>query len=399
MFESLQAPLFRMLWIGTLFSTAAMQMNMLAKPWLAYHLTGSAVILGLVSGAQAIPQLVFSLVGGVVADRVRKRNLLLVTQSGLGIVSLTVAVLVHLDAMQIWHLVVLSALQGVLFAFNMPARHAYVPELVDKRLLPNAIALHSTGMNVNRIVAPALAGVLIATGPKLAFYVVALMYVGAVTSLRRLPAGQPPAGARQGALFDFGAGLRYVWTSPMLRPLMIMGFIATFLGMPFRQLLPVFQAEVFLVGPSELGLMYTTVGVGALASSLIMTSLARSKRIGIILLAAGLGFGMGLVGLALSGSYAVGLAWLLLVGVSSQGYMTTNQILIMTNVDQEMFGRVASIRMVTWSLSPAALLILGFFVDRFGAPPVVVVQGLLLAVCVLLAGLRQPQIWRGKARG
>ncbi len=396
MFESLQEPLFRMLWIGTLFSTAAMQMNMLAKPWLAYNLTGSAVILGLVAGAQAIPQLTFSLVGGVVADRVRKRNLLLITQSCLGLVALTQAVLVHLGTIQIWHMVVLSAAQGTLFAFNMPARHAYVPELVGKRLLPNAIAIHSTGMNLNRVAAPALAGTLIAFNPTLAFYAIAVLYLGAVVSLRRLPAGKPAVINRESPLKDLSTGFRYVWNGPLLRLLMIMGFTASFLGMPFRQLLPVFQADVFLVGPSELGVMYMMVGAGALTSSLIMTSLARHPRVGLIQIAAGIGFGAGLIGLALSTSYHAGLAWLLWIGISSQGYMTINQVLLMTNVDRDLFGRVASIRMVAWSLSPAALLVLGYFIDILGVPPVVTIQGLVLAGFVLILALRHPRLWRSR---
>lgn len=394
MFESLQEPHFRMLWIGTLFSTAAMQMNMLAKPWLAYHLTGSAVVLGLVAGAQAIPQMILALVGGVTADRVRKRSLLLVTQTLLGLVALLMAILVHSGLVEVWHMVVLSGFQGALFAFNMPARQAYVPELVGRRLLPNAIALHSTGMNVNRIVAPSLAGLLIAFNPTVAFYFIALIYVGAVLTLRRLPLGSPMSTNPRGAVADLTAGFRYVWNDGLLRALMVMAFLVTFLGMPFRQLLPVFQADVLLVGPSELGVMYAVVGVGALASSLILASLAGHPRLGLMHVIAGTCFGLALTGLALSTTYIYALGWLLLVGLASQGYMTVNQILIMTKVDRELFGRVASIRMLTWSLSPAALLILGFFIDRTGAPLVVSIQGIVLCLVVLVVGFMQPRLWR-----
>ena len=392
--ESLTNPEFRMLWAGSLFSTAAMQMNMVAQSWLAYDLTGSATILGLVAGARAIPMAVFSLVGGVVADRVRKRNLLMVTQSGLAFLSLVVAVLVHSRLIQPWHLMIAGAVQGTLFAFNMPTRQAYIPELVRPRLLPNAIAIQSTGMDVNRIGAPAVAGLLIAASPKLAFYAIALLYLSAALSIARLPAGSPTATDKDSALAGLGVGVRYVWNDHFLRTLMLMAFVPTFLGMPFMQLLPVFQADVFLVGPSELGIMYMTVGIGSLLSSLTVAFLGPSRHSGLIQVVTGVGFGLGLVGLALSPGFVIALVWLFLIGVSSQAYMITNQILLMTNVDRELFGRVSSIRLITWSLNPAALLVMGVFVDRLGAPPVVIAQGLILALFVAAIAVSRPGIWR-----
>jgi MFS family permease len=397
-FESLTNPLFRMLWTGSLFSTAAMQMNMVAQSWLAYDLSGSATVLGLVAGARAIPMAVFSLVGGAVADRVKKRNLLMFTQSGLTIMSFVVAVLVHTRIIQVWHLVIVGAVQGTLFAFNMPTRQAYIPELVGARLLPNAIAMQSTGMDINRIAAPAVAGLLIAASPRLAFYAASFLYLGAVLSIARLPAGSPAVTGKGSALEDLSAGVSYVWNNRYLRTLMLMAFVATFLGMPFMQLLPVFQAGVFLVGPSELGVMYMTVGVGSLLSSLTVAVMASNPRSGLIQVVAGVGFGLGLVGLALSPGFLVALFPLFLVGVFSQAYMIINQILLMTNVDPELFGRVSSIRAVTWSLNPASLLVLGVFVDRFGVSPVVAVQGVLLAVFVAAIAVSRPDVWRTPKR-
>jgi MFS family permease len=385
-----------MLWFGSLFSTAAMQMNMVAQSWLAYHLTGSATMLGMVAGARAIPMATFSLLGGVVADRVRKRNLLMVTQSGLAALSLMVAVLVHSGRVQPWHLVVAAAIQGTLFAFNMPTRQAYIPELVSPHLLPNAIALQSAGMDINRIAAPAVAGLLIAVSPRLAFYSVALLYSSAALSLGRLPAGSPAVTGKGSPLKDLGTGVRYVWNDRFLRTVMLMAFVPTFLGMPFMQLLPVFQADVFRVGPSELGVMHMTVGIGSLLSSLWVTLSSPERQRGLIQVIAGVAFGVGLIGLALSPGYTVALAWLFLMGISSQAYMIVNQILLMTHVDRELFGRVSSIRLVTWSLNPAALMVLGVFVDRLGAPPVVAAQGAMLTLFVVGIAVTLPSVWRGR---
>ena len=394
MFASLQQTEFRMLWFGTLFSAAAMQMNMVAQSWLAYDLTGSAALLGVVAGARSVPMLLFSLVGGLVADRVRKRNLIAMSQSGLALSSLTVAILVHTGLIQIWHLIAVGALQGTCFAFNMPARQAYIPELVGGRLLSNAIAIQSTGMNFNRIVAPAVGGVLLTFGPRFPFYTTALLYSAAVITILNLPAGKLVDTGGQSALSDFAGGFRYIWNHKLIRTLLIMAFIPTFLGMPFMSLLPVFQADVFQVGPSQLGAMYTAVGVGSLTSSLTIASFSNHPRIRLMQMLAGAGFGVFLAAFALSPTFSMGLAALFMVGIFSQGYMVINQILLMTNTDRDMFGRVSSIRLITWSLNPIALLGLGVVIDQVGAPPVVAVQGMVLASFIVVVALLYPVLWR-----
>ena len=394
MFESLQDTSFRMLWVGTFFSTFAMQVNMVAQSWLAYHLTGSAAVLGLVAGARAIPMLLLSLWGGVVADRVPKRNLIASSQLGLGLSSLAIAVLVHMGLIQTWHLVVAGAFQGILFSFNMPARQAFVPELVGKRLLSNAIAMQSMGMNVNRIVAPAIAGLLLALSPNIAFYATSLLYAGAVGTMMTLPPGQSTDNGGKSAWGDITGGFRYIWGHSLVRTLLLLAFIPTFLGMPFMQLLPVFQADIFRVGPSELGVMYTAVGVGSLLSSLAVASLSTHPRLRLMQMTAGLGFGVFLTAFALAPTYAMGLVLLFMVGLFSQAYFIINHILLMTNVEREMFGRVSSMGLLTWSLNPIALLGLGILVDAMGAPVVVSAQGLVLLFFMAAIVVAYPALWR-----
>ena len=394
MFESLQDVAFRMLWLGTFFSTAAIQIDMVAKSWLAYDLTGSAAILGLVAGARAVPMLLLSLVGGVVADRVRKRNLIVASQFCLGLSALTVAILVHTGLIQVWHLAAVGAVQGILFSFNMPARQALVPELVGKRLLSNAIAMQSMGMNVNRIVAPAVAGLLISLGPNLAFYTTSLLYAGSVMTLLTLPAGKPVDNGGKSAWAALTGGFQYIWGNTLVRTLLLMAFVPTFLGMPFMQLLPVFQADVFQVGPSQLGVMYTAVGVGSLLSSLGVAGLSSHPRLRMMQMFAGAGFGMFLVAFALAPSFAMSLVLLFAVGFFSQGYFIINHILLMTNVERELFGRVSSIGLITWSLNPIALVGLGIIVDAVGAPPVVAGQGVVLFLFMVAVVMIYPALGR-----
>ena len=158
-FDSLRESSYRWLWLGMLGSFAGMQMQMLARGWLVVdELEGSALDLGIVTSSSGAPLLLLSLFGGVVSDRFPKRNLLVVTQTANGIIALLVAVLIVTDLVQMWHMIVVGALSGTVFAFNMPGRQSLIPELVSRDKLSNAVALNSAGMNLNRIIAPGVAG-------------------------------------------------------------------------------------------------------------------------------------------------------------------------------------------------------------------------------------------------
>lgn len=396
-FSSLAIPDFRLLWLGMLFSMAAMQMDVLARSWLAYDISGSALTLGLVALARGLPQLAFSLVGGVVADRFDKRKVLVYTQVGLGSLALVNAVLVHLGIVQVWHLVVLGVLQGAVFAFNMPARQAYIPELVGQEQVSNAVALTSTGMNLNRVLAPVLAGLLIAWDPAIAFYTIAALYGSATLMLLRLP-GSSARGARgDSAVAEILTGFRYIWGHAVLRTLIGMAFIPVMLGMPYQQLLPVFQASVLHVGPTELGFMFMAVGIGSLAGSLAVARFAEHRRRGLLQTIAGIGFGVSLSLFALSTVYEVTLALLFLVGLTSQGYTTINSVLIMGNTDKKLYGRVMGIYMMTWSLMPVCTLPVGAVADLVGAPATLAGAGLLLAALIALVTVLYPAQWRAEA--
>ena len=389
-FSSLAIPDYRMLWTGMFFSTAAMQMNIISRGWLAYEISGSGLALGVVTLARGLPMLVFSLLGGVAADRVDKRKLLMATQTTMGLLALVNAVLVHAGVIQVWHLVVIGLLQGSVFPFNMPARQAYIPELVGEDQLANAVAMNSTGMNINRVLAPVVGGALIAWSPTVAFYAIALLYVGAVVTLFRLPPARTPEEASKGTVAEMTTGLRYIWGSPALLTLIGMAFIPVLLGMPYQQLLPVFQKDVLEVGPSRLGFMFGAVGVGSLIGSLTIAYLSDYPRKGLLQLFAGVVFGTGLVAFALSQTYLLSLALLVLVGFASQGYMTINSVLVMLNTDRELYGRVMSVYMITWSLMPISMLPMGALVDVLGAPATVAGAGALLALFITIAGAANP---------
>lgn len=384
-FDALTNKQFRFLWFGMLFAQASMQINIVARSWLAYSISGSAVALGLVALARGLPMSLLSLLGGAMADRSDKRILLIMVMFGLALLSLVNAILVHLNTIRVWHLIVIGLFQGVFFAFNSPTRQALLPELVETELIPNALALNSTGMNLNRVLGPALAGVLIASHPAVAFDVVAGFYFVAGLMLFLLPKanGERTVHTRN-AFGDIADGLTYMFSRRRLLILISMAFIPTMIGMPFRQLLPVFQQDVLHVGPSALGLMYTMVGVGALIGSLWVAAVSQSPRKNLLQVLCGVMFGVFLILFALSSVFHFTLVLLAVVGLTSQGYMTLNSVLIMETTDPAYYGRIMSIYMLTFATAPVAMLPFGFLVDHFGVARTEAVAGSALAVIMLI---------------
>ena len=384
-FESLADKQFRLLWFGTLFAQASMQINIVARSWLAYSISGSAVALGLVALARGLPQSILSLPAGAIADRTDKRTLLVYVQLGLAALSLANAILVHMDIVKVWHLVVIGLFQGIVFAFNMPTRQALIPEIVRKDLLANALALNSTGMNLNRVAAPALAGLLIASHPAVAFDVIAVFYIASAYLLLKLPKSTAAKKIHQRSAFgDITDGIVYIFRNKKLLALIIMAFFPTLVGMPYQQLLPVFQQDVLHVGPSALGVMYTVIGVGALIGSLAVAAMSGSRKLALIQGIAGILFGVFLMLFALSTHYFLSLTILSIVGLASQGYMTLNNVLIMENTDPLYYGRVMSVYMLTFSMSPVAMLPIGYLVDHIGVSRTEAIAGIVLAVVMMM---------------
>ena len=392
-FGALKWRQYRMLWFGILFSLMAMQIDLVARSWLAYDLTGSALVLGLVAAARGIPQLILSPLGGVAADRFDKRRLLVTAESIVFCLALTTAVLVHTGLIEIWHLVALGLLQGIATPFSMPVRTALVPHLVEEHQVPNALALESTARNINRVFAPAVAGVLIAFNPTLAFYATAAVYGAGVLTLWRLPRGLRGDGERSGPFAAMMVGFRYITDRPPLMALLLLAYIPILLGMPFQQLLPVFQSDVLEVSPRALGFMYTAIGLGAIVGSMVVAYLADTEHKNKLQIMSGIAFGITLAAFAMSTNYVLALGLLAVAGFMSSGYLTFNRMLVVLQTERPLYGRVMSVYGMTWSLMPLALLPIGALVDRLGAPATVAGSGLLLSLTITIIALKFSQYY------
>lgn len=379
-FSSLRNRSYRQLWVGTFFTFAAGQMTMVARPWLAFEISGSALVLGLVALAQGIPMFFMAPLGGVAADRLSKRTVLLVSQAALVGMAMAIIAVVYLDIVEVWHLVILALVHGTAMPFNMPVRQSYIPVLLPNHLVPNGVALQSAGRNMNQVLAPSLVGFLLAWDPVIAFSLIAVLHVLSMAMSLTFPPAGPSAQKSRGVRGELLFGFRYVLSSPLLRLLFGVLLLTLVLGMPYMQLLPVFQ-DVLGVGPELLGLMYAAMGAGGFFGSMTVASFVGLAR-GFPQFAMGILFAVALLAFALSPMYLVSLGLLFLTGFTHQAYTTINQTLIVTRTDQALYGRVMSINMMMRSFITMSILPMGALVDRFGAPATLATSAGILAIAL-----------------
>jgi MFS family permease len=348
--------------------------------------------------ATGLPVVLFSLVGGVVADWLPRRAVLIATQTGFGAASAALAVLTFLGRLEIWHLAAIGFVQGLAVAFNMPARQAYIAELVGPRLLRNATALNSASMNFSRITGPPLAGGLLAVaaiGPGGVFTLIAAMYGLVALALFRLPASPPTdasdaARRRAGGWADLREGLSYISGSPVLVALLSMAAVPLIFGMTYQPLMPLFAEQVFGVGATGLGVLMAAIGIGALGGSIAVAALSGHSRLSMLQLALGVAFGVALIGFALAPTFPVAVLLLALVGFASSGYVALNTSLMVSHTEPRLYGRVMSVYLLTFAIMPVAALPVAWLADQIGGRATVAAGGALVAATVAAIGILYP---------
>jgi MFS family permease len=387
---------YRLLWTSSLFSFTGMHVQMVARALLAWQLTESFGAVGAISLSFGLPMLLFSLIGGSLADRLEKRNLTLFTQTATGALALVTAVLVVTGIITIELLFIIGLVQGTFFAFGMPARGPLMAEVVGREQLMSAMAMSNAAMNATRLVGPALAAVLVAVGGiETAYFAQAGLYVVSALVLLLVPTGLSEVargGARppQGNMFvEIGHGLRYVATDPKLRLLLGMLFIMTFFAMPYVVLLPGFVQEDLGRGDAAYGVLQSISGAGALVGSLAVATLTGFTRKPLIQWGAGLLGGSGLILLALGSAtygFAGAIGAVIVLGLAMTAYQTLNNAMTMSEARPEYYGRVMSINMLTFSAMPIMAYPLGALADTIGARETFIAQGVIvLAFMVLVA--------------
>ena len=387
-FKALGNRNYRLFWIGQLLSQTGTWMRQTAQGWLVLQLTGSALALGLVTAMQFVPILLFSLFGGVLADRLPKRRTLLITQSVMCLQATALAVLTATEQVRLVHLYVLSAILGLAMAVDNPTRQAFVSELVGPDDLPNAVALNSTVFNATRVVGPAVAGVLIAVagiGLPLALNAVSyLAVIGMLAVLRSEDFFVGRARARSGMLSAIGEGVRFAVRTPdTALILLLMGVLGIF-GYNFSVILPLLARDVLQTGPAGFGMLTSAMGAGSLVAALGLAHRGRASRA--TLLAGAAGFSVLLAASALSRLWILTLPLLAALGLCSIVFTATANTRLQLLTPPELRGRVLSIYMLLFAgTTPLGGLIVGALADHQGVQRAIVELGAICGAGVIAA--------------
>jgi predicted MFS family arabinose efflux permease len=371
---------FRVLWMGACTSSIGTWMQEVAQNWLVLELTNSAKYLALDAFLGELPILLFTLIGGVVADRYDRRKLLLASQVIQMASAFTLAGLVLSGHVQVWHVLTLSFVTGCAQAFGGPAYQTLIPSLVRKEHLPNAIALNSIQFNIARVLGPLLAAAALhAFGSVACFGLNGLSFLVVIAALLSLRITQAPRTGTTRMLAELGIGLRHVRDDPALAKLIVLAFASTFLGVPLLTFLPVFARNVFHGDVGQYSGMMAWSGVGAIAGALVVAWLGRFRHMGLTALLVQI-----LAGVLISAFALTRLPWLsnLLLLTTGAAIMITFSLytsLTQLIAPNEMRGRVMSVYMMAFRGGmPLGSLVTGVVVDQAGAPLAIAVNGALL---------------------
>tara|TARA_B100000929_G_scaffold219442_1_gene176014 strand:+ start:113 stop:1342 length:1230 start_codon:yes stop_codon:yes gene_type:complete len=373
---------FRILWCGSFVSTVGMWVQRVAQNWLILTLTGSAFYLGLASFMSDLPVLLFTLIGGVIADRHDRRYLLIGSQCIQMVPAFVLAALVYFNVVQIWQILLLAFITGCGQAFGGPAHQSLIPALVPKENLPNAIALNSIQFNLGRFIGPLIAGVtMTALGTAACFGFNGLSFFVVIVALMSLRVKHLPPSTRQRMLDELRSGLSYVRHQGSLTSLTSLAFITTLLGFPLLTLLPVIAQDVFAQGVEQYTRMMAFVGAGAVVGALTVAWLGKFRYMGVTLLFVQLAFGGLVVAFSFSRVMLLSEVLLFFAGTTLIMVFSLTTSLVQLVAPNELRGRVMSIFMVAFRGGiPLGNLIAGFVADRISAPFVLGINGLVLTV-------------------
>jgi MFS family permease len=386
---------YRLWFVGQLVSLFGTWMQTTAQGYLVFQLTNSPSYLGYVAFASGVPTWLFMLYGGVIADRMSRRTLMVITQTAMLVLAFILAMLAFTGRVQPWHIVVLAFLLGIANAFDAPARQAFVLEMVEREDLTNAIALNATMFNAATAVGPAVAGITYAVfGPAWCFALNGLSFIAVIVALLMMRIEPQAAPARRssaaGALME---GLRYAVAHPIIRLLIgLVGLISLF-GMSFVTLLPAWAVTVLHGDAATLGWLQSGRGLGALVGALYLASLGRIKFKGKLLMIGVLLFPIMLAGFALVHWLPLALLFLVVVGATMILAMNLANSIVQTLVSDELRGRVMGIySLVFFGFMPIGGLLAGAVADSIGEQPTVILSAVILLAVAALVWALLPQV-------
>lgn len=390
-FRAMRVRNYRLYWFGQLISISGTWMQTTAQAWVVFTLTNSPLALGTVTTLQFLPVTLLTLFGGVIADRAPKRKLVLITQTLALIQAAIFGVLVATNTIQVWHMYILAAVQGIINAIDQPVRQAFAAELVNTDDRPNAIALNSMLFNAARIVGPALAGILIAkTGAAPALFLNAASFLAVIVAIILMNPAEffikPVRRVPEPAIKQLADGLRYARRTPtVLIVLILVGFIGTF-GYNFSVVIPLLGGFVLKTDAAGFGLLSAALGIGSLLGA-ISTAITRKITIGRLITGAG-GFSIFFALLAVNTDLRLAMLLLAIVGFFGVVFSTNGSSLIQITVPDHLRGRVTSLYFLLFAGStPIGASVIGFLSNALNVSDALLVCAFLCAVGVVIAWL------------
>ena len=387
---------FAIFFTGQIISLTGTWMQSVAQSWLVYRLTGSATLLGLVGFATMIPSFLFASFGGLLADRIERRSILVTTQIASMILAFILAALTLSDLIEVWHILSLATMLGLVNAFDIPARQAFVVQMVGRDDLPNAIALNSSMFNGARMIGPAIAGVLVAlVGEGWCFFINGVSYTAVITGLVMMKIPPRPKETRpaQSAIRRLADGWQFASrTTPIRALLLLLGFISL-VGMPYATLMPIFADRILNGGPQGLGILLGASGMGALGGAIALASRRDVRGLGRWVARAAMTFGGFLILFAMSRTFWLSALLLIGVGATMIVQMAASNTLIQVMVPDELRGRVMALySMMFMGMAPFGALLAGALAERFTAPTAVGLGGAVAMVGGAMFAMRLPKM-------
>jgi MFS family permease len=404
-FRSLKYKNYRYFFAGQSISLVGTWIQRIAMPWLVYHLTGSAFLLGLVGFAGQIPTFLLAPFAGVITDRYNKYFILMSTQILAMLQALALAILYFLQIINIWHIVLLNVLLGCVNAFDIPSRQSFVIELVEKKEdLGNAIALNSSMVNGARLLGPSIAGIIIATvGEGVCFFINAVSYLFVIFSLMKIKVHNKRTNnhKRKHLLKELREGLSYTFGFAPIRSVILLLALVSLMGIPYAILMPVFVKQVLHGGSHVFGFLMGASGFGALIGAIYLA--ARKNVIGLehVIPFSAIAFGGGLIIFSMCRVYLMSILLMVIIGLSMMLQMAGSNTILQTIVDDDKRGRVMSFyTMAFMGTAPFGSLMAGGFADILGVSHTLTLCGFVcvISACIFLKNYKSNLIYSKKMK-
>jgi MFS family permease len=385
---------YRLFFAGQLISLIGTWMDQVAESWLVYRLTGSALLLGTVAFSSQIPVFLLAPIGGALADRLDRRKILICTQSSMMLLTFVLAWLTLSHRVHIWQVVTLAALTGVVNAIDLPARQAFVVDMVSRADLVNAIALNSSMFNGARIIGPAAAGIVVAAiGEGWCFFANGVSFIAVIAGLAMMKIDRPRLAIEGSPLENIIEGFKFVAQSGPVRALMLLLGLVSFTAMPYAVLMPLFADKILHGGAQALGLLMGCSGVGALCGAITLAMRRTLKGLSVWVAASCAGFGVALLLFSFSRVLWLSAALLVPAGFCMMIQMASSNTLIQSMVPDRLRGRVMSVYAMTFmGMAPLGALLAGSLAHKLGAPMTVGIGGVVAMVGAGLFGLKLPAL-------